>query len=142
MGYKHKMPRIHIDFEEGHDYHGCEVVLRRLTLGEWLSITGMGADGATYRHVGDQLRTMADRLISWNLEEEDGTPVPTTQEAVLAQDQALMLAILDGWIGKLNKEAEVPTPLEPSSPAGEPFPEASLPMEPLSESLASSSTPS
>ncbi|MFD3802649.1 hypothetical protein ACFWTC_03250 [Streptomyces sp. NPDC058619] len=137
MGYRHKIPRIHLDFEEGHDYHGCEAVLRRLTLGEWLEITGMGAGTPEVRHVGDQLRKMADKLISWNLEEEDGTPVPTTQEAVLAQDQALMLAILNGWMDSLSKEAEVPAPLEPSSPDGEPFPEASLPMEPLSDSLVS-----
>ncbi len=137
MGYKHQIPRINITFPEGHDYHGCEVTLRRLKTGEWLDITGLGggdADKPTVRHVGDQLLTMADKLISWNLEDEDGTPVPTTVEAVLEQDQALMLAILGQWIDGI---AGVSAPLEPSSTDGDPSQVASIPTETLSSSLVS-----
>ncbi|MEU6397881.1 hypothetical protein ABZ867_12975 [Streptomyces cinnamoneus] len=137
MGYKHQIPRIQITFPEGHDYHGCEATLRRLKLGEWLDITGLGGDdgdSAVVRHVGDQLLAMADKLIAWNLEDEDGTPVPTTVEAVLEQDQGLMLAILGKWLDGL---AGVPAPLDPSSTDGEPSQAASIPMETLSSSLVS-----
>lgn len=135
MGYKHKIPRINVTFPEGHDYHGCEVTLRRLKLREWLDITGLGGDEEpVVRHIGDQLRTMADKLIDWNLEEEDGTPVPTTVEAVLDQDQTLMMAILEAWLDNL---AGVPAPLEPSSTSGAPSPVESIPMDTLSASLVS-----
>lgn len=137
MGYKHQIPRINISFPEDHEYHGCEATLRRLKLGEWLDITGLGdgdGDKPVVRHVGDQLRTMADKLIDWNLEDEDGTAVPTTVEAVLEQDQGLMMAILGRWLDGL---AGVSAPLEPSSTGGAPSPVESIPMDTLSASLVS-----
>ncbi|MFG3510252.1 hypothetical protein ACGF5F_32670 [Streptomyces sp. NPDC047821] len=133
MGYRHQIPRVNVRFEEGHEYHGFEAVLRKLKLGEWLEITGINGD-AGVRHVGDQLEKMADRLISWNLEDEEGQPVPTTREAILEQDQGLMLAVLNAWIDGITG---VSAPLGPSSPAGEPSLEASIPMETLSSSLVS-----
>lgn len=134
MGYRHQIPRVNVTFEEGHEYHGCEVVLRKLKLGEWLEITGISDDG-TVRHVGDQLQKMADKLISWNLEDEDtGEPVPTTTEAVLDQDRDLMLAILNAWLDGING---VSAPLEQTSPDGQPSPVESIPMETLSNALVS-----
>lgn len=134
MGYRHKIPRINVAFEVGHEYHGCEAVLRKLTLGEWLDITGI-SDDAVVRHVGDQLKSMGDKLISWNLEDpETGEPILPTAEAVLNQDRDLMLAILNAWLDGING---VPAPLEQNSPAGELSLEASIPMETLSSSLVS-----
>lgn len=135
MGYKHQIPRIDVTFDESHEYHGFEVTLRKLKLGEWLEITGMGGDEAPgVRHVGDQLERMADKLVAWNLEDEDGNPVPTTAEAVLDQDRDLMIAILNAWLDGLTG---VSAPLEQSSPDGAPSLVESIPMAPLSESLVS-----
>jgi hypothetical protein len=135
MGYKHQIPRINVAFEEGHEYHGLKVVLRKLKLGEWLEITGMGDnEEPTVRHVGDQLRRMADKLVSWNLEDEGGRPVPTTLEAVMDQDRELMIAVLNAWLDGLTA---VSAPLEASSTGGEPSLVESIPMDTLSASLVS-----
>lgn len=135
MGYRHKIPRITVAFEDGHEYHGCEVVLRKLKLGEYLDIVGISAN-PEISHVGDQLARMGDKLISWNLEDpETGNPIPATSEAVLDQDKDLMVAILNAW---LDGMAGVAAPLESSSPSGEPSPAVSeIPMEPLSNALVS-----
>lgn len=135
MGYRHQIPRIDVTFTEGHKYHGCEATLRRLKLGEWLDITGLGGEeGPAVRHVGDQLKTMADKLLAWNLEDESGNPVPTTPDAVLEQDPDLMMAILGVWLDALSG---VPAPLEPSSTNGEPSLVESIPMDTLPASLVS-----
>lgn len=135
MGYRHQIPRVVVTFEEGHDYHGCEVTLRRLKVGEWLDITGLGGDDEPgVRHIGDQLKTMADKLVAWNLEDDEGRPVPTTVEAVLDQDRDLMLAILGSWLDTLSG---VSAPLEPTSTGGEPSLVESIPMDTLSASLVS-----
>ncbi|MFJ7269431.1 hypothetical protein ACIQV3_22765 [Streptomyces sp. NPDC099050] len=135
MGYRHQIPRINVTFDEGHEYHGCEVTLRRLKLGEWLDITGLGGEeDPGVRHIGDQLKKMADKLIAWNLEGEDGAPVPTTAEAVLEQDRDLMVAVLGAWLDTLNG---VSAPLEPSSTGGDPSLVESIPMDTLSASLVS-----
>lgn len=133
MGYRHRIPHIRVAFEDGHEYHGCEVILRKLVLGEFLDLMQISPESAV-RNVGDQLATMADKIVSWNLEDETGEPVPVTREAVLQQDKDLMMAVLNGWITALQG---VPAPLESSSPDGEPSLEASLPMAPQSQSLAS-----
>lgn len=132
MGFQHKPQRINVSFEPGHDLHGLEVVLRKLTLGEYLDIIGLGEVGMN--HIGDQLKAMGDKLISWNLEDDNGQPVPATPEAVLGQDKDLMVTILEAWLEALNGVA---APLEQSSPAGEPSLEASIPMETLSNALVS-----
>lgn len=134
MGYRHKRKRINVCFEEGHEYHGLEVTLRGMSLGEYLELEGIGEVDRS--SVGDQLRRFAESLISWNLEDEDtGEPVPTTVEAVYAQDQDLMLMLATRWIEALR--GIVSAPLEQSSPDGEPSLEASIPMETLSSSLVS-----
>lgn len=133
MGYQHKRKKINVRFEEPHEYAGFEATLRGQHLGGFLNLMGIGE--VDLSSLGDQLREMGKALVSWNLEDEDtGEPVPATPEAAMAQDQDLMIALAKGWTDGLRG---IPTPLEQSSTDGPPSLEASLPMEPLSESLAS-----
>ncbi|MFI2349697.1 hypothetical protein ACH492_22120 [Streptomyces sp. NPDC019443] len=131
-GYRHKRKRINIKFEEPHEYAGLEVCLRGTNLGEFLALRGIG--DVDLSDIGDQLKRFGESLISWNLLEEDGTPVPPTLEAVYTQDQDLMFALASQWMDVM---AGVKAPLDESSPAGEPSLEASIPMESLSSSLVS-----
>ncbi|MGW1463838.1 hypothetical protein ACWCPT_05720 [Streptomyces sp. NPDC002308] len=132
-GYRHKTRKINVAFAEPHEYAGFEATLRGQTLGGFLALQGIGEIDLS--SVGDQLREMSRALISWNLEDEEtGAPVPVTATAVFDQDQGLMLALATAWLDGL---AGVSAPLEPSSTDGPPSLEASLPMAPLSESLAS-----
>lgn len=73
-----------------------------------------------------------NRLVSWNLEEDDGTPVPADYHGLMSQDIdfaiELVMAWLDGVLG-------TPGPLEPSSNDGMPPAGVSIPMETLSPVL-------
>lgn len=134
MGYRHRIPHVAVAFEEGHEYHGCEVTLRALNLGEFLDLMQLNPDSAV-RNIGDQLIIMGDKLVSWNLEDPDtGEPVPVTRDAVLQQDKDLMIAVLNAWADVLRGVSD---PLPETSSGGEPSLEASLPMAPQSQSLAS-----
>lgn len=132
MGYRHKRKRIEVRFEDDHPNAGFEAVLRGTTLGGYLALRGIGEVDES--DIADQLRRMSESLISWNLEEEDGTPVPITPESMYVQDKDLMLALANAWMDGL---AGISAPLEQSSTGGEQSLEASLPMEPLSQSQAS-----
>ncbi|MFC8862649.1 hypothetical protein [[Kitasatospora] papulosa] len=134
MGYRHKAKRINVRFEEPHDYAGFEAVLRGKSLAGFLDLQGIGEVDKS--SLGEQLREMSHNLISWNLEDEiTGEPVPVTPEAVMGQDQDLMIALAAAWMDGLL--GAIKGPLETTSTDGQPSPEASIPMEPLSESLAS-----
>lgn len=133
MGYQHKRKKINVSFAEPHEFAGFEATLRGQHLGGFLNLLGIGE--VDLSNLGDQLKEMGTSLISWNLEDEDTQePVPVTPEAVMAQDQDLMIALATAWLDALRG---LPAPLEQSSTDGPPSLEASLPMEPLSESLAS-----
>ncbi len=79
--------------------------------------------------VTKQFEIVAEHLISWNIEEEDGTPVPATLEGLKDQEFPLVAAIFTQW---QRVQAEVPRPLSRPSSSGRPPDMLSLPMEVLS----------
>lgn len=130
MGYKRNPKIYRIAFADDSDYPGLEVQLRSLSTAQFLA-----ADGRTASNMREMVELFADRLVSWNLEDEEtSAPVPTTLEAVLAEDWTMIDDIFGEWLSAIRG---VPAPLESSSPAGEISPEVSIPMEALSPSLAS-----
>ncbi|GHH30274.1 hypothetical protein [Streptomyces rubradiris] len=135
MGYKVKPKTYLIRFAEGHEFHGAEARLRGMSLGEYMEATGQdGGEGDT--GAGAAINRFLEHLISWNLETEDGQPIPTTKDSVTLVDHDLVVALNNAWIQQLIGVHDA-DPLPETSPSGEPSQVASIPMEALSPSLAS-----
>ena len=135
VGYTAKVKTYLVKFDEGHQYHGAEARLSGMTYGEWEQVTGLdGGEGET--NGGDAVRRFVDHLVSWNLEDEDGKPLPTTLDAVKELDHDLVAALNNAYIQTLIGVHDA-DPLPETSTSGEPSQVASIPMEALSESLAS-----
>lgn len=139
MGYKRKKT-FKLTWADG-EFEGLEVrvrsmsVERFLELGPLLESADLGSfsteDIASMR---DMFREFATVLVDWNLEEEDtDDPVPCTFDGFMGQDIKFVSEIVSKWAEHI---AGVSSPLEQPSPSGGPSLEASMPMEPLSESLA------
>lgn len=77
---------------------------------------------------------MAEHMLSWDMEEEDGTPVPCNLQGLLSLEMLHVLEIMTGWI---DAAASVSVPLGQPASSGSPSLEASIQMEPLSENRAS-----
>lgn len=139
MGQGFKRKTYKLKWPEGHQLHGLEVVTKGLSLEKTFELAsmakGIGAEAGTDGKVkiaGELIAGFAPRLVSWNLEEEDGTPVPTTPEAIAEQDMPLVLGVITDWIDAVSS---VDIPLASGSKSGPPeAPEASLPTESLSPS--------
>lgn len=136
MGYVRKKT-FRIRFADGHEFDGLEVRMRSVSVGRLLKLLPMietldGIAAANKPEVAAEIeevfREFADLIDSWNIEDEDGTPVPVTFEALMDQDLRLVIAIVQQWVEHV---AGVPAPLDGPSPSGEPSLEASIPMEPL-----------
>lgn len=138
MGYRRQPTIYRLLFEE---YEGLEVMARSVSIDEYLKITRL-ADEMTTRPGEEQVKEMfawfAKRLVSWNLEDEDGTPVPATLHGLLGEELPFATAIVMAWVNKVVR-------VDPTSPPGSspgaspPDPlEASIPMEPVTESPPSS----
>jgi hypothetical protein len=136
MGYKR--PTLKLVFED-EEFEGLEVKARRLSINDVFRVAelaDLGVNGLrdNKEQLAELLDLVAGVLTSWNLEDEDGVPVPRTGAGLGGQDLAFVTA-LAGALS--NASASVPRPLEPSSNGGQPSPEVSLPMEPLSPSPGS-----
>ncbi|MGQ4349684.1 hypothetical protein [Streptomyces sp. SAS_275] len=135
MGYRKTVRHLTISLK-GHPEYGTEevapeVVARGKNLDEYLRLMGYVEDESDDRSgVVRQLQEFGASLISWNLEEEDGTPIPCTPQALFAIDNDLALTLATEWVERLGGKTNGPLPH--SSPAGEPSPAVSIPMEPLS----------
>jgi hypothetical protein len=119
MGYR--TPRRTYTLPLGSDFAGLDVTVRSVSINEYMKLAGFTGDNVPVSYALDQFRL---NLIDWNLEDEDGTPIPVTQAG--DQDKELILALTTAWVTSLHG---VPDPLEPSSPDGGPSLAESIPME-------------
>src|SRR5258706_50838 len=76
----------------------------------------------------------AKSLRAWNLDDDDGEPVPETLDGVRSQDLDFILEITMAWMDAIASVD--PTLPQPANGSGT-FPAESIPMEPLSPSLPS-----
>ena len=136
MGYTAKIKTYLVRFDEGHEFHGAEARLKGMPYGEWEVASGIdGGDGDS--EPGAAVKRFADHLIEWNLtSEETGEPLPPTMESIKQIDKDLVAALNNAWIDTLIGVHES-DPLPESSPSGGPSLVESVPMEALSEPLAS-----
>lgn len=149
MGYRKTVRRIEVSLK-GHKMYGQDgehpvAYARGKSLGEYLSLMGYteAEEGDDRKGVVRQLEEFASSLVSWNLEREDGTPIPCTQQALFTEvDNDLALALATEWIERLGGKVDDGDPLPQSSPSGEPSPAVSeIPMEALSAPPLPTSVP-
>lgn len=148
MAYRKKTSQGITVSLKGHRLYGAdpeppEAVARRTSLDEYLRLTGLVEEEETgedrENRIVQQLNKFAESLISWNIAEEDGTPTPPTRDEFFKLDEDLALALATEWVERIG--GKVYDPLPESSPAGEPSPVVSIPMEPLSNHLPPTAVP-
>lgn len=147
MGYRKTTRHIEVTLKD-HEVYGQDTeypvaYARGKNLDEYFRLQGFteGEEGDERSLIVCQMEEFADSLISWNLEEDDGTPIPCTRDALFTKvDNDLALSLATEWIERLG--GKVDAPLQQSSPDGEPSPAPSaIPMAPLSDLPLPSSVP-
>lgn len=113
MGFQLPRKTLRIDFE-GTDYDGAEVVLSlNKSLRSYLEFAETRAD-ITERQI---VELVAERLVEWNLEGQDGEAIPPTVDGLLSLDDVgFFLTLWQQW-EKAVRQAVEPGPLSngPSS---------------------------
>lgn len=98
MGYR-KIPTIYT-LNEFEKYPGLEVRFKGLKLGRMRKFISMSEDEAA-NNVDEILGLVVEGLVSWNLEDENGIPVPTTMEGIDDQELDFVLEIFNAWADKM-----------------------------------------
>lgn len=134
MGYRPKRRIFNLDFT-GTDYEGLEASMRGPTVGEEIEFEALQDKPGGAIEV---FELMAGLLVSWNVEDDHGQPVPCTLDGVRTQDAAMVTAILKA---AQTAASGVPAPLPSGSPSGEPSLVESIPMDALSPNPQNSAVP-
>lgn len=138
MGFKITPKGYRLKFSTP-EMDGFEVVARSLNTGKFLEFQAaqaqQAAGGEKAASATEQmLEMLAASLISWNAEDEEGQPIPTTMDGLKTLDLDFNMEIIRAWMDAING---VPDPLPKTSAAGKPSAEVSIPMDVSFESLAS-----
>lgn len=139
MGYRREPTIYHLTFEE---HPGLEVFARSVSIEEYLSIAKL-ADQMTTKPGEEQIKELftwfAKRLVKWNVEDEDGKPVPPTVKSLMGEELGFAMKLVMAWV---NKVVGVSAPLPTASVAGASSPDPMEAMIPMTAATGSSSPPS
>lgn len=132
MGYKRKTKIYDLDFA-GTEQDGLEIRIRGLNLDQ---INTMQTDQLGNSPEGRRrlMAFFAEQLINWNMEDDDGQALPPTLDSIRTLDFEEFDSIIGAWGTAV---AGVDAPLPQTSADGQPSVEASIPMAPPSDALAS-----
>lgn len=78
---------------------GLEVAMRSVTVGEWGEMMAPAPPDPAERAKANRkiLELFASRIVSWNLEDAAGVPVPHDAGAIAGQDRALVAEVITAW---------------------------------------------
>src|ERR1051325_7491199 len=127
MGFK--TPTYRLKWGEQSRWSGLEVSLRGMTIGELETVAMMQSADDGLAKMGDAIDILGRALISWNVENAWGEPIPVSE--FRDQDSSMLLAILNQWAEAVG---DVPTPLPNPSSDGAKSEEGLITMETLSVS--------
>lgn len=130
MGFKRD--RVYLLKFEDPDLNGLEVRARSVPLKKFLDLISLSevdtGKASTRESVENAIRMFADVLISWNVEDADGNPVPATLDGLYSQDFEFVVQIIKAWQDSISGVSD---PLARRSSGGERSLEESIPMETL-----------
>lgn len=135
MGFRPGKKIYNLRFAD--EYDGLVVRANSATVEEFLAMQALVSSDDVENAVEateDLLKRFAGFLVEWNVEQDDGTPVPATYEGVKKQDFAFINMIIWAWMEAL---ASVDNPLNRGSSAGDNSLELSLGLASASQSQMS-----
>lgn len=134
MGYKRAQKVYKLKFADP-EFEGLEVRAKSIPTKLLMELSGIKFNKSA---PGDEINHMfgifADALVEWNLEDEDGNPVPATFDGVMSQDIDFVLDIIMAW---MDAVAGVSEDLKEKLNSGEISLAESIPMEISVPDLAS-----
>lgn len=96
MGFRPKHAPFKLDFS-GTEYEGLEVTMRPVPMSVLMDIAATAVSGnpAGFSHVA---ATFGYAVESWNVEDDDGHPVPADTDGLMSQDPRFVSAVIDTWL--------------------------------------------
>lgn len=128
MGYR-KVPTIYtLDMAKiDSDYEGLVIRMKAISFGKVRRLI-KATETADDENFDEMLDLVEYGLVSWNLENEDGSEVPANQDGLDDQDFPFVMDIVQSWLECMTGVDE---DLGKGSPSGQQFPGRPVTMEAL-----------
>lgn len=118
MGFRMERSVYNLVFDDG-AFEGLTIRVRAMSMQEYLDNfarnweTGDSAEERK-RKQDERLQSFLDHVVEWDLEDENGNPVPVTLDGLRSACEPEQAGTIIGvW---MNGRQKVPAPLEPRSP--------------------------
>lgn len=129
MGFKINRTVYNLTFGEGTALDGAKVTARAVSTGAFLDVAGLASEAEENPAAATKLfEQFADALETWDLEEEDGTPIPANLDGLRSLEFGTSIAVIKAWMSAMG---DVSGPLERPSTSTANSRVASLTMEAL-----------
>lgn len=127
MGYR-RTPKIHLlDLEK--DYPGFVVRMKSLKIGKMRRmLAAMDDETKTEDMIPEVAQIIAEHVVSWNLEDDEGRTVEPSVEAIEDFELDMLMDLINAWLEKVNGVSD---DLGKDSQSGEQFPGRPVTMEVL-----------
>jgi len=102
MGFRPKRAPFKLEFSG--EFEGLEVSVRPVPMSVMndIAVAASSGDPQAFRHAA---ATFAYALESWNLEDDDGNPVPADMDGLMSQDPQFVGAVFRAWTEAANRAA-------------------------------------
>jgi hypothetical protein len=139
MGYRTTRTLYPIRFAPGHKLHGLNIMARSCPIGELVELgrvastvkAAQGSGVLPVNEINRLLDVFGNSIKEWDLEDEDGNPVPPGRAGLEFLDLEDVMDVILKWAETI---AQVSAPLDKRSiPSGTP----QIPMEPMTADLVS-----
>lgn len=138
MGFRPEVPIYKLNFDEKTKWGGLQVRMESAPVGLLMDVARWSeeidkTDGVQRVLLVEKMLTeVSGCLVSWNVEDRAGEPVPCDLSGLRRQPLDMVIQIVSAWVSAV---ADVPAPLVKASTNGSRL--AGLPIETLSPDLVS-----
>lgn len=127
-GFRRNLKVFEMSFEE---YEDLQVKVRSVPIGQLLDVLKLadavkGGD-LQQEAVNELFGWFAARIVSWTYQDEEGEPLPPTQETLLADDFDFVMKLIMAWVSAVTSSL-VPTTPGPGDTSSRDPVETSIPM--------------
>jgi hypothetical protein len=120
-GYKRARRTYIMEFTDP-EYEGLEITVRSIpirNLQHLMSLDPESTDLKVRSESIDQMtRAFAEALVSWNMTDENGEPLPTTLEYIESEDVDFIMSCIAQWMNAISR-VDDSSPLDESSEPGQ-----------------------
>ncbi len=122
MGYKRERRTYIMEFTDP-EYEGLEIKVRSIPIRELTHLMTLDPESEDPKvrvsSINMLMSAFAEALVSWNMTDEAGDPLPATLEYIESEDSEFVLTCIAQWMATMSRVDDA-APLDDNSPTTQP----------------------